>query len=480
MTLLGERGDMAKHKTDNTMRIDPHEGWQTSRGERLSYGLFFAGQNFFYMIVVTFGALFLMNKGMDEVTVASVLIIPKVLDAVVDPAFGIIVDKARFKSGRFMPWLRIGWVAVPVFTILFFCMPGSLSQGGQIAWAFIFYMLWSLAYTVCDAPVFALSTSMSPIVQERTSILSFGRMCATIAVVIGTLSVESVYMTIGWTKLAIILAVVSMLLMLPLLLIGKERSNAGNEKPASVKDMLKVVARNRYLMIFLVSYFIIGITLSVQFLIPIFAQYVLGSTEKGTILLAICVIPIVAMAVIVPIVSKKVDKLWLFIGSLAIFAATSILQYFTDYNNDVILYITTFLRAIGFGGYNIILFLFMPNIMEYGHYKTGERQEGIHFALQTFMTKIVAAIVSSLSLVILGWFGFASQDADKATGVVSAEAGHGFWIVFTLISAIGSIIAIPILFKYYTLRDKDVQFMSMYNNGEISREECEKHLSRQY
>jgi Na+/melibiose symporter-like transporter len=118
--------------------------------------------------------------------------------------------------------------------------------------------------------------------------------------------------------------------------------------------------------------------------------------------------------------------------------------------------------------------------MEYGHYKNGERQEGIHFALQTFMTKITAAIVSSLSLVILGWFGFASQDADKATGMVSAEAGKGFWFVFTVISAIGSIVAIPILIKFFTLREKDVQYMSLYNNGEITREECDKNLSREY
>ena len=466
--------------SEDTKKINLQEGWQTSRGERLSYGLFFVGQNIFYMIVVTFGALYLMNKGMDEVTVASVLIVPKILDAVIDPAFGILVDKARFKSGRFLPWLRMGWVAVPIFTVLFFMMPDSLSQGGQIAWAFIFYMLWSFGYTVCDAPVFALSTSMSSIVQERTQILSFGRMCATIAVVVGTLFVEAVYMTIGWTMLAIILAVVSMLFMLPLLIIGKERSHAGSEKPASVKDMLRVIVRNKYLLVFLISYFIIGITLSVQFLIPIFAQYVLGSTEQGTILLGICVIPIIVLAVIIPVISKKVDKLWLFIGSIALFAATSIFQYFTDYNNDTMLYITTFLRAIGFGGYNIVLFLFMPNIMEYGHYKTGERQEGIHFALQTFMTKIVAALVSSLSLVILGWFGFASQDADPVTGIVSTQAGQGFWVVFTLVSAIGSIIAIPILLKLFTLRDKDVQYMSMYNNGDISREECDSQLSRKY
>ncbi len=139
-----------------------------------------------------------------------------------------------------------------------------------------------------------------------------------------------------------------------------------------------------------------------------------------------------------------------------------------------------FIRAIGFGGYNILLFLFVPDLVEYGHYTTGERQEGICFSLQTFMTKLTAAIVSSLSLVILGWFGFASANADSVTGVVDAAAGQGFWIVFTLASAVGSVLALPVLMRFYLLRDSDVQLMSLCNNGELAREECEKQLSHRY
>jgi GPH family glycoside/pentoside/hexuronide:cation symporter len=465
---------MARQKPDRKL------GWQTTRGERLSYGLYFVGQNIFYMLVSSFTALFLLNRGLSETVIAAILLVPKVWDAVNDPIFGVILDKVRFRRGRFIPWLRISWLLIPASTVFLFALPDSLPRGAKIAWAIIGYVFWDMSYTMCDAPIFALSTSMSSVVQERTSILAFGRLCATATAVVITLVIEATYISLGWPTLAVILSIASMLLMLPILVVGRERSHARSEKEPTILEMFKYLGQNRYMLVFFISYLLIASTMSVEILIPIFAQYVLGSTAAGTILLGICVLPMVAIAGIVPGLARKVDKSKLYIISLSIYVVTSVGQYFTGYNNQLTLYVTIFLRAIGFGGYNVLLFLFVPDIMEYGHYVTGERQEGMLFSLQTFMTKLTAAIMSSLSLAVLGWLGFASETADPVTGIVDAAAGHGFWIGFTLVSALGSAVALPIFIKFYRLRDRDVELMSRCNNGEISREECESRLSTKY
>jgi Na+/melibiose symporter-like transporter len=78
-------------------------------------------------------------------------------------------------------------------------------------------------------------------------------------------------------------------------------------------------------------------------------------------------------------------------------------------------------------------------------------------------------VISSLTAFIIAAMGF------SATNVT--EAGKdGVWFTYTIFTAIGSIIAIPLLLKFYTLRDKDVKEMIACNNGEISKEECEKRL----
>jgi len=459
--------------------MEKQGSFYTSKLERLSYGLYFAGQNLLYMIVSAYAALFLINRGLSETLVAGVLLAPKIWDAVNDPIFGVIVDKVRFKKGRFLPWLRISWILIPAATVFLFAMPQSLGQGAKIAWAVIGYMLWDMGYTMCDAPIFALSTSMSPNVKERTTILSFGRLCGTVGAIAAALGIEAVYMNAGWTVTAVALSVLAMLLMFPILITGKERSHAELQGNPSLGEMFKSLIRNKYLFIYYGAYFLIAVTMTVEIIIPIFAQYVLGDTAAGTVLLGICTVPMVVIAAIVPALAKKIDKFWLFVTSIALFAVTSIVQYFTSYENTAVLYTTMAIRSVGYGGYSILVFLFAPDIMEYGHYKTGERQEGICFSLQTFMTKLTAAIVSSLALVLLRWFGFAAANADPVTGVVSAAAGGGCWAVFTWVASIGSLLALPVLLRFYKLRDKDVQLMSRCNNGEITHEECDALLSRE-
>lgn len=457
--------------------MNPQPTRYTTFMEKLSYGLYFTGQNLLYIIVSSYTSLFLINHGLNEALIAAVLIVPKIWDAVNDPIFGVIVDKVKFKKGRFLPWLRISWAFIPLATIFFFSMPTHLPEGVKVAWAVIGYVLWDTGYTMCDAPIFALSTSMSPYPEERTAILSFGRLCATVGGIAATLGVEAVYMKTGWSLLSIILSAAAMLLMLPILIVGKERSHAEIEKTSSLKDIVYGLMHNKYLIIYYISYFLISSTMTVEHIIPIFAQYVLGSTDMGTILVGICIAPMIIAAAAVPLLSKKVDKLYLYVAAIGLFAVSSIVQYFIGYENTFALYAATAVRGIGYGGFSVLSFLFTPDIVEFGHYKTGKRQEGVCFSLQTFMTKLTAAIVSSLSLVLLALFGFAAANADKITGMVDASAGKGCWAVFTWVASIGSILGIPILLSAYKLRDKDVKLMSMCNNGEISKEECEKMLS---
>jgi Na+/melibiose symporter-like transporter len=457
---------------------DGKTDWQTTRGERLSYGLYFAGQNLLYILVTTFTALFLLNRGLEETVVAAILLVPKIWDAVNDPLFGIIIDKARFRGGRFLPWLKMSWLLVPASTVFLFAMPDALPQGAKIAWAVAGYMLWDMSYTLCDAPIFALSTAMTPVVRERTALISFGRFCSTVVSIATILAIEVTYASAGWLPIAVTLGAAAMLLMLPILVTGKERIRIPRGKDPSIPAMFRYLGRNRYMLAFFVSYLLIGSTMYVQVLVPVFAQYVYGSTGVGTALLGISVVPMLAIAVFAPALAKLTDKFHLYVISLAVCAAASVLQFFIDYRDEAALYATTFLRAVGYGGFSVLPLLFVPDIMEYGHYLTGQRQEGLVFALQTFMTKLSAAVMTSLSLAVLGWLGFSSANADPATGVVDTAQGEAFWTAFTLVSAAGPALGLIVLLAFYKLRDRDVQLMSRCNSGEISREECERGLSR--
>ena len=454
------------------------ENTQTTKKERLSYYLYFFGQNLFYMIIASYITLFLLNQGINEALAASVIIAPQIWDVINDVIFGRIVDKAHLKGGKFLPWLKISWILIPATTIFIFCMPSSLTVGGKCAWAIVGYCLWSVAYTMCDTPIYALSTAMTEYVAERNSILSIGRVVGTAATVIATLAIEGLYSTMGWKLLSISLSVVAMAMMLPILLCGKERTNVASTNAPTFKEMVSGLGKNKYLIIFYIAFFLVGLTNTVQTVIPPFAQYVLGDTDKGTILLAMAIVPAIIVAAFIPALCKKVDKFWLYIACLGIFVAASVIQFFTGYDNDISLDITMALRGIGLVGYNVLVYMFTPDCIEYGQFKTGVRQEGITFSVQTCVTKLSAALMSSMSLLLLAAFGFKSAEADPVTGTVDSIGAMGCWHVMTWVSAIGPVIAIVILVLGYKLRDRDVNLMAECNNGDISREECESRLSK--
>ena len=448
---------------------------QTDRKERVSYYIYFLGQNLFYMIIASYISLFMLNNGIDEKIAAAVIIAPQIWDVINDIIFGRIVDKVHLKGGKFLPWLKISWIFIPITTIFIYWMPESLTTSGKCAWIIVGYCLWSVAYTMCDTPIFALSTAMTERVEERNSILSIGRLMGTVGCVIATLAIEGLYQPLGWRMLSIGLSVLAMAMMFPILIFGKERARVKTEAP-SLKEMFSALGANRYLIVFYIAFFLVGLTNTVQTVIPTFAQYVLGDTEKGTILLAMSILPAIVVAAFLPALCKKVDKFWLYIICLIIFVIASIIQYFVGYSNEIALDVTMALRGIGLVGYNVLVYMFTPDCVEYGHYKTGIRQEGITFSIQTCVTKLSAALMSSLSLFLLAFFGFKAVNANPTTGIVDEVGALGCWKVLTWVSAIGPIVAIVVLVCFYRLRDKDVNLMAACNSGEISREECEKKL----
>lgn len=72
------------------------EAYMTTLGERTSYGLYFTGQNIFYMLVTTYLVTYLMFLGIDLSKTATIMLIVKVWDALNDALFSI---KCILKAG---------------------------------------------------------------------------------------------------------------------------------------------------------------------------------------------------------------------------------------------------------------------------------------------------------------------------------------------------------------------------------------------
>lgn len=127
-----------------------------------------------------------------------------------------------------------------------------------------------------------------------------------------------------------------------------------------------------------------------------------------------------------------------------------------------------------------------PDTIDYTRFKTGKDCSGIFYSLQSFINKALNGILSSVTLFILaacGWkevVGDSFADLAEQGVTQTPMALNALWVLGYLIPAIGFAIAAILLYAFYRLKDEDAALMAQCNAGKITREECEKNLSRKY
>lgn len=462
---------------------------QTTFKERLGYWFYFYGQSMSWQALNAFLATYLMMVGIDITKIATAMVFVKLWDSINDTIFGVIFDKVHFKSGnKNIPWLRMTVILIPLMTIFVYLIPDSLNPTAKLAWFIVGYLLWDASYTLSDIPLYNMSTAMTTNTEERSAMLSIARVWAMAGGLLVTLMgsfLVSERIGMSFTKTVGIIAFLVFLTMIPLGFRGKERIKI---KPAEEKytfrRMFKYLGHNKYLFLFYGAYVISGLTATGAALGLFVSYYLFGSALFTTLLSILTAIPIAIESLFINRILKHVDKFRFYFWCEVAAVSVGLLIYLAGYRN-VYLYIgLVVLQALPLGFLMMLNLTFTPDLVEYGRYKTGIDARGIAFAFQSFAAKFVS-LAQPIGLFILGFFGWISVNASsfaelQAKHITQSNmALNGLWITSQLIPVIGGAISlIPLLF--YKLNDKDVQVMTRFNNGEITREEAEKNLSRKY
>ena len=451
--------------------------FQTTKKERFAYSLFFLGQNILWGYA-GYVETFLTDIGIAAAAAAMILLIPKLWDAANDVLFGYLMDRNTFKNGqKFLPWVRIGTAAIGVTTVALFAIPESMGNGVKVAWFLVAYILFDVCYTVLDAPAYALTTVMTSDVQERTSIIAGSKLWGMVGGVVATLLVPMLRPVLGWFTACVVFVAVSVAMMVPLLFWAKERHTpATAEANPGIREMVRYLKANKYLMVSLVAMLLLGLASLEQKMAIYMGRICLGQENMATLVAGGAAVSVILVSALVPVLSKKWDKFYVMCAGLAFAIVMDIVAYFVGYDSLVMAIVMTMLKCSGLGFWSVVIYMLVADTVEYGTYKTGTRAAGISFSLQTFVAKMKNSLIGTVVLLSLSAVGFvAGEGAVQPEGVA-----EGVWALFCLFPAAGFAVALVILLAFYKLRTQDVQVMSRYNNGEISKEEAEVLLAEKY
>lgn len=430
--------------------------------ERVSYVLYFLGQNIFYLLTYMYMNTYFTDVGIPAAMVGIIVLIVKIWDAVNDPIFGGIVDKVHFKQGKFVPWLRIAVPVLLVANVALFAIPLNASQGVKIAWAIVAYCLWSVGYTMNDVPIFGLITTITGNQDERTSLNASGRVAAMVAAMVISIIIPVFRGAIGgWTATVLVLSVIGAAFMVPMGFVAKERVEpAEKQESFSFKEMFQCLIGNKFLLIYYVAFMLWG-ALNVGSSWGLYiARYCLGNEGIMSITSIIGLLPAVVIGMFVPALCRKIDKFKLYYWSLIITFVLNIARWIIGYNSIPAYIAAAFLIALPTGFTSILTYMFTPDCAEYGHYKTGKNYVGITFATQTFFAKLQSAVLSAVAAFALGLTGFVEGE----NAVQAENFANNLWNVSCILPLIGFGVALVIL-HFYKLNDHDVQLMTMVNNG---------------
>lgn len=450
--------------------------FQTRKVERFSYGLYFFGQLIFYGIVVQFLQLFMTDSGIPALVVSGIFVVAKIWDAINDPLFGLLVDKSNMKKGKYIPWVRLSTFLIPLATIFIFVVPQSIPIAWKAVWIAVGYVLWDTSYTICDVPIFALATSMTSEQKERDWLYVFNRFFTFVGALFVLLIVPQLYPKIGWPLTVIIVSAFAMLTMLPIGYLAKERAHTKSEKEPSIGELLRYLKSNKFLLIFNGASIIACLTATGGAVSNYVAIHCLGSSDWISIIAVLMALPMLITIVIVQAIIDKIDKFKIFVGSCIINVVLGVVSYFVGYDNMVAFCVLVVIKSIFSGATGVLGVMFTADCAEYGHYKTGNRAQGMAFSVQTFTAKITGALSGAIGMAALAAVGFV-----EGQGVAqSAETISGIWALYTIVPCIASAVSLVFLMIFYKLKSKDAEIMGKVNRGEMTREEAESLLSREY
>ncbi|MDR2822337.1 MAG: MFS transporter [Acholeplasmatales bacterium] len=473
-------------KITREVKRTANNGYTTSKKERRSYSFYLLGQNIFYVMCAALLTNYATDIGINPLILAPVLLLVKVWDAFNDTLFGVLVDKFHLKSGKFKPWLKISLIGIPISTILLFSVPREFSELYKVIWIGVAYLLWDTSYTICDIPIYGLPTAMTTNQDERTKIMSNGRLLgglgynfafAAVPLINGFLR-DSVKISFTWELTVILFSLLSFIMMIPICFHGKERTKPESVKPISFKEMGVYMLKNKYLLLFYLSYIIVGVfgiggslTIYVgRYLTPYMDAY---ATISGVISL----VPFILVAIFIPVLAKKYDKFYIFVFGIILGILLSILSYIAGYKNQVVFWIFSFLRTFPAAIIGTLTFMFTADCAEYGFYKTKSNAAGCAFATQTFSAKLNGTLAILVSLLMLGIIGFIEGEPVNGVPVLQNEFFNDrLWLSFIIVPQIGYLIGfIPLYF--YKLRDYKIEIMANANQKIISEEDANKLLN---
>lgn len=381
--------------------------------------------------------------------------VSRIFDAFTDIFMGVVADRTRSKWGRFRPWvLRAGPLFCLCMALSFLKLPIGVT--GLCVFSGIMYLVTgSIAFTAVDIPFWSLPSAMTSNTKERSEIIG-----TTTTVSNAVAGIIGIALPIGlgilgefeWTSYFIIAAIVAVFSAAMYMICFKrvkEHVVPDDTEKFSLKLALKNIFTNQPLLCVQISNIFALLAMTLRgYCNYYYCVYNLGNISLASIMSLLLLVGMVLGSVAFLVLSKKVGKKNCMFGIAAVYAVAMAVLYVSGWDNLVAVFACATISNIAMGAAIVCVNAMLADTIEYGEWKTGQRNEAMITSTRCFVTKCVSAISGLAVALVIAITGLVPQAAEQAPVVLNS-----FHFMYSLGSA-GVMILAAIPMFFYKLTEK--------------------------
>ena len=411
------------------------------------------GQNLVLTTVTTFILLYLsVYAGISAhglIVVTIIITLAKVIDAVSDPVMGSIIDKTRTRWGKMRPYVLFSAAPVAILSGLLFTVPDT-TETLKLVYFGILYLLWGIAYTVCDVPFWGLIGSAFPDPVVRTGVVSRVRAFGAISLGIATLGLPWIALALsfstdpsaaGWSRAAFLISIVGMGLYLLAFFFTREKKIDAAHARLTFRQLFGTLFQNTPLLLVLLGSVLGFGRYIVQAAGAVFVVIAYDNEGLFTLIGAAIITGMVIGSFTTPLVLRRISGRTLIVGTSFVGAALYLAMYLVGFANIWAVVVFIFLTGLTLGAFLVVQTTMIADAVDDVERRTGVRNDGISFATLTFVSKIMTAAAVLVAGLFIGLAGY------QAGVTVTPEMQQTVWFAITVIPAVSCLVsAVPFMF----------------------------------
>ncbi|MBR6405319.1 MAG: MFS transporter [Lachnospiraceae bacterium] len=358
--------------------------------------------------------------GVGIVSIMIMFIVARIWDAINDPLWGRIIDRAQAKpSGRYRRWLQIIALPVALAAVLMFVRIPGLSETGNLIFAYVTYILFGMLYTCINIPYGSLAQVMTSSDRERSTLSVFRSIGSTFGAMPAMALISLCYVkdadgnkVMSYQKIIIGVIIIAVLCVIGFSLAyhwTKERVKtepAKHEKGQTWKVVKTLFKSRPFVAVCVASMLFLAAQMFGQSYYSYLFDYYFNAPGLTFLPIVFQYLPVAVIMFFATKLGNRFGRREVCAYGILVAGVCNLVLYLLNTHNVVLYLIVLLLSGIGNAFIFLLVWALANDAMDYNEVKFGLTDTATSYAFYSFMRKLgqtIAAILVNAALLRIGY-----------------------------------------------------------------------------